>query len=920
MAARRTGTSEELRGAVSGRRGRALRRAPGARAVGPGVLAVALLLGVAGCATPGLGPGAVLIRDEPPSVEPPTPEVRSVAAVDHHALPSEARAQFPALDGDAFLVIWPAKPAGDQSARHVLDSIIEPVLKAIGFRHGTAALAPPPEPGIPQPTADARRLATALAREYGRRSPPPGETTRRALASLGGHPPHDDDLDQRLKALEGGTVADLVAALERKQLHYPFRQMVDDIPVDNAVVIASRFTGETVTSVTGALLDGYTIANARVLDAARAVAAARPALRDLGLDLAPGEASRPAAEPVLLPYGTDANGVTRLRHAHRVRLSLVFQGRPAPALVWIDAQTGAVLKLEPYLRSAAATGRTWDRDPGLGTVATGFDVDVAAGGQFVLRLAGVATRVDYQGDGLSDVFNAADVAVAAAGTALFDQAPINDGALALCGTGGNKGFQQVNVFATLHWHRDTLLATGMYTPYPDPRFVWAPRVESVTIGCGAWSDMNFGACEGYKNAACPEYVDPTGATSLANLMNFAHDNSMVAHELGHSVTWRLTTGRPSDWCGAASCPVPLALGQFHDIADFWAAHLESTNCVGGWVAKNVGGVDASLYCRSHQVTGLPRLHQARVPFDPTRPMADADDHFPEHRAISKADYADGQIAAAALWQVRLGMQSRAAAGGVPLFGAWVVQALREAGFFGFTPGASDRGTYQRLHDLGARLMTRWASGGLWAHTANKLQAGLARAGLFLIPWDCLDGKAQTAANCGTKDNGGDAVIDVDDRDLSDDAHGVGVQYPESDFLRLGGPAPLFHVWTGPRYRLSGQNGASTIRNPAPCNAKFQVEVSVDPAFPPASTIQSGFILVDTNPGTPASPECYGTWQPNTAQWDTLKAGGAGARVHYRARTRNTTNGNERLSTQPGNGTWTVPPPYAVITDTGLPEP
>ena len=49
---------------------------------------------------------------------------------------------------------------------------------------------------------------------------------------------------------------------------------------------------------------------------------------------------------------------------------------------------------------------------------------------------------------------------------------------------------------------------------------------------------------------------------------------------------------------------------------------------------------------------------------------------------------------------------------------------------------------------------------------------------------------------------------------------------------------------------------------------------------------------------------------------TLQTGGALSRVYYRARTQDASGGNERLSTSPGNGLWTVPPPYAVITANG----
>ena len=63
-------------------------------------------------------------------------------------------------------------------------------------------------------------------------------------------------------------------------------------------------------------------------------------------------------------------------------------------------------------------------------------------------------------------------------------------------------------------------------------------------------------------------------------------------------------------------------------------------------------------------------------------------------------------------------------------------------------------------------------------------------------------------------------------------------------------------------------------------------------------------------------QCFGTWTPTAAQWTALQAGGTETKIYYRARTQNGSGGNERLSTSPGNGLWTVTPPYAVFTADG----
>src|SRR5262249_11515533 len=147
--------------------------------------------------------------------------------------------------------------------------------------------------------------------------------------------------------------------------------------------------------------------------------------------------------------------------------------------------------------------------------------------------------------------------------------------------------------------------------------------------------------------------------------------------------------------------------------------------------------------------------------------------------------------------------------------------------------------------------------------------------VFLIPYQNLDGTLPA--------NGGDCVVDIDDNYPNNDYVINGVTFPVVDFLKLGGSAPTFHVWTGPRYMLDGTGGAATYNNPAPCNTKFQVEVATDMTFPGASTITSGFINVATDPTNPANDVGHGTWTPSASQWSTLQAGGIGTRIYYRAR-------------------------------------
>lgn len=856
------------------------------------------------------------------SINPPDPVKRTPVKVDPGALPDKARAQFPAYDGDSFFVTLPAQQQENVNAQEVMDKVITPIIKAMGFERGARSLSMPPAEGAKQPVGNLQGLARTVAFEYENNKQIMRPRTQKMIDAFLGKTPPDDDVNNALRAGEGMDFAQFKAGIERLAIEFAFQQLDENVPIEHTHIQAARWEGQTVTTVSGVLFNRYSIANRRGgADQPNVVQNALKALGTVkGIDRVINT-QRPDDGPylVLLPYGSDSAGTAQMRYAYRMILRAVVHGHEGQILLWLDAENGQILKMEPLIKDVSASGMVYNRDPGAGTATQWFDVDASSGGNYFLQLAGVLNRVDFQGDG----YNASDVSItdstngSSATFANFNQAPINDAAQALCAAGTNKGFQQVNFFGVIHRYYQTTLAQGIFTPFPTS--AWNPRVESASAGCNAWSSMDYGACNGYFDAACPNVA---GAH-----MNFAHDNTVIGHELAHNITWRLTNGRPADWCGVGPCAIPVGWGAFHDLADFWADHFESTNCTAGWVSKNLGGVDNSLNCtNSTEGGGLPRLHIVTTPFNPGAPG----DHFPEHRAGGvTCDYCDGQIGAAALWQIRIGMRSKCRPSGLPQFGVRFQRALKETGFLGFSPANSDMGRYQLLYDLEAKMVDQWATSGSpggppafahnGPHTTNKVTGGFARTGVFLIPYQCLDGDAATTDPlfCPTGENGGDAVIDIDDNEPADDLSINGVAHTEVDFLRLGGPAPTFHVWTGPRYKLDGAAGASTFNNPAPCNTKFMVEVSTDETFPGGSTINSGWINVDTDPTTAGTPEGYGAWMPDAGQWTTLQAGGVGTRIYYRVRTRDAADANERISTSPGNGLWTVSPPYAVITFDGL---
>lgn len=860
---------------------------------------------------------AVPGEDRPPSIDTPDVELRIPARVRPELLPKDGAGHWPAFDGDRFFFTFPATQDSSLSVDEVTRIWLGGVLDAVGFERGLEGVSPPRK-AMPLARANLSAVAADLVFEY-RAWPRLARQLTHEMVTAFTRESAPPWVDAALQLARGMTFAQYVADIERQQIQFPFRQIHAGVPIEHALVLATAWAGQGITSVRGVLFANYTIGNSVVLSATEAVTRAREALAKLdGIDRVPGQ-ERVEPTLILLPYGNDSSGGVQLRYSYRMMLQAYSFGELGPFLLWLDAETGDILKLIPLFGDIGGQGEVYSRDPGVGTTPLSLQVDPAMVSQYVLRLAGVINRVDLNDDG----FNAADVSISSSGGgssatfANFNQAPINDESQALCGSGTNKSYQQVNFYGVIYRYYQSALQHGVFTPFPTSP--WNPRVE-ITNYCNANASMAYGACEGYYNAACPSYS--TGDGAAENFMNFAHDNTVVGHELAHNAVPRLTSARPADWCGTPPCPVPLGWGVFHDLADAWADHYENSNCTGGWVGKNMHGPDASLNCLQHDEGGwLPRLHDVSVPFNAATPG----DHFPEHRDLASGGYAEGQIAAAALWQVRLGMRSKCRPSGQPQYWVRVTRALKNTGFLGFSPGSTDRGVFQYLYDLEVELMDEWSTSGApggppafahnGAHTANKVAAGFAKTGVFLVPWSCLDEDAGTsdATFCPAGDTGGDAVVDIDDNDPGDDLSASDVDHYEHDFLELGGAAPTFQVWTGPRWKLNGAGSARPVTGTPLCNTEFEVEVSTDPAF--GTVVSSGWTSVDTDPAN-GTPDCYGTFTPSSSDWTSLQSGGALSRIYYRVRTRSGVGVNERISTQPGNGLWTVPPPYAVITTNG----
>ncbi len=861
----------------------------------------------------------------PPRVDPPRfPEIPAQSRAE--ALPPGARALFPAFEGEGFVVTLPAGRAEQLSARQVFSEVVAPILRAVGVQGPERRMGVPDHDGKEMPKASLAPLASFTCQEAARLKQASADLICGAMQHGAGSP----EVDRLFLNGEGMTFAQFRADIERLEVEYFFPQLESNVPIEHTGILAARWEGETVTLVTGRAFNRYTVTNRVILTPEEAALRVRTALGGIEGLCFPRRTAPERIELILLPYG-GSGGVPALRYAYRMPVVAEWQLVDGLFYVWMDAESGAILQLVPLIHEdVAASGRTFRRAPDLLPVTdlTPFRVDDSAGGLYRLQLSGVFARLDRFGDGVFDdgEVEIPDDADGSSETfAHFDHAPFNDAANAVCQSGGNTTFEQVDLLATLYRQRSMALSAGLFTPFPTGAMNLDYELGdgSFCTALGSPAGISFQLCPGFIDAACPDG---------ANHVSVMHDHTYVAHEFGHALTPRQYTDRPADWCAPPTlegappmaCPVPLDPGaSFHDFADSWAHAFESTNCWSGWKSKNQTDADASLNCVAHHSEGgsSPRLSQVNVPFDPASPG----DHFPEHRVMATGGYADMQIAGAALWALRQGMRSKCLPSGTPQYLVRFVRALRTTGWFGgVAPDSSDRGIYRGLVDLAVKITNQWATSGSpggppaffhnGPHTTSKATGAFARAGIFLIPWQCLDGNTATTdpLQCPAGENGGEAVVDIDDNDTGDDVKLDGVVHPEWDWLERGGPAPTFLIWTGPRYRFSGDTASFT--DPSPCNTQFQVEVANDEAFT-LNFMASGFQVVDLDPTDAGTPECYGTWSVPAAAWETLDDDD---RIYYRVRTRDAAGLNERLSTLPGNGLFTVPPPYAVVNVSGTP--
>ncbi|MEK9629953.1 MAG: hypothetical protein VW455_13150 [Nitrospinota bacterium] len=454
-------------------------------------------------------------------------------------LPEGAQAVLPSFDGGSFFVTLPPRKQNSVSTKDVFESIVLPILNSIGFEKGKNSFSLPPEKGIKMPAANFKGLVQDLASQYKNYKFPLRPKTQKIFNAALGKAEITPEINQALEIGEGMGFKQLVANIERREIQYPFQQVVDNIPIEHTLILANRWEGQSVTSVRGTVIQNYRINNQKNIVPQKAARMGIKALANIkGVEKVVTRKLKNGPHLLLLPYGSDSEGNTLLRFSYRMFLWTVFKTEDTPFLVWLDAETGKILKLLPIYDHVKAEGKAYIRNPDLGTFDSNFEVDPAMGGEYTLKKDGLTNRIDYgtDGDPSNDLSIPDNTNGSSSSLANFNQPPINDATTSICASGENTGFEQVSLMHALTFYTKHIINLGIYQPFPkldgvlsDPPEPFNPRIEIEGSGyCNGHSSMRFGVCSGYYDSNCPNTVNQQ--------LNWTHDKTMVAHEMGHNIT------------------------------------------------------------------------------------------------------------------------------------------------------------------------------------------------------------------------------------------------------------------------------------------------------------------------------------------------------------------------------------------------
>lgn len=589
----------------------------------------------------------------PPPLE--RPEIKTSA----QALPEGAVGQLPGFDGEFFRINL--KPgAGEQATTQAAEDILGDVLKAIDWTRDRKELI------MTEPQRLQQSDKTSVEEEIRRGEE---ETQKRLKGEFG-------KINGATKDFIREQVEEVRQMAQTQTQIYRYMQYYQDVPLDNTALLVIWRSGEGFTGVTGRVFNQVKLTNSRRLDATGAKNAAENYIRKYTEVSGMPE---PQPELVIFPYKSG------FKYAWRMEI----RAAEGPYRIWVDAEDGSVLQLDPQFFFDSASGLVFTPDPNTGTAVKSFQVDPPSGGNYRLLLTGV---LDVNNNG-ADGQCTGDLTIAddGSGTANFNVSPINGTVVQRTNqTNYNCRFQEVNVYAWVYEHIQTITQTlgGQSLPA-----ITATVNHNNPCGFG----INNACASGTSSLTFGIGGATTGtSTSCNQLFNSAIDATVLTHEFGHLVNRNQYNVSGGTMTGAIN----------EGMADFWAYTLNNINTFGGFWSNN---------CPAPvQTSFVPR-------------QAEPLDIFPEHiiNFGDGAPHSDGQIISWALWNTRQELLDASALGAFSI-NTNLITAQSTAGV-----GVLGGSTFRRVHDSYLDLLQQLAPLFSTSRNIHKVLSGFARAGIFL---------------------------------------------------------------------------------------------------------------------------------------------------------------------------------------------